>query len=133
MDEKFFKNWKFIYEDSDDITIHLEVFRKDEKEPYMIKEISTEELKKTVGTDHAYHIEFDGSFDLVLHAIKNNEVYVSLLMRTSEYGWKTSEQFVLNKKMPCKASKIMYFNNDHGAYLLFIKEWGSIKKRRIVY
>ena len=123
MEEKLFSNWNFIYENSDDISMHVEYFREGHDEPSLIEDIFPNDFKKIVGSDKAFHVEIDGSFELVIHAIKDNIVYCTFLMRTSEYGWRESGRFALSKEEPHKTDKINYFNKPHGFYVVFIKEW----------
>ena len=96
MNEELFNNWKFLYENSEDISLHIEFYREGREDPSLVADISSDDFKNAVGKDSAVHIEFDGSFDMTIHAIKDNEVYVSLLMRTSEYGWKKYQAVVEN-------------------------------------
>lgn len=123
MVKTLFDNWNLIYENSDDISLHVEYFREGRNDPSLIEDISTKDLKEKVGSEHAYHVEMDGSFDLVIHAIKDNRLYVTFLMRTSEYGWKKSEEFLLTKEEPEKVSKLTYFDKPHGHYIIYVKEW----------
>lgn len=118
-----YDNWDLIYENSDDISLHVEYFHEGRNDPSLIEDISAEDLKKKVGSGFAFHVEMDGSFDLVIHAIKNNQLYITFLMRTSEYGWKTSEQFLLTKESPERVSKLTYFDKPHGHYIIYVKEW----------
>jgi len=121
MKEELFDNWNFIYENSDDISIHFEYYRESEDEPYLVVDILSKDFKEAVGSGHAYHIEIMGSFDLTIHAIVDNQVYITLLMRTSEYGWKKYDRFVLDKETPNKVSKINYFDKPYGFYKISIQ------------
>lgn len=123
MGKTLFDNWDFIYENSEDISLHIEYFDEGKDSPSLIVDITPQDFKDAVGKDRAYHVDIDGSFDLTIHAIKDNEVYITLLMRTSEYGWKREQQYVLNKKTPSMMSKLNYFNKPHGFYRVFVKEW----------
>lgn len=122
MKEQLFNNWKFIYENSKDISLHFEYYQENRDDPYLEVDILPEDFKNEAGSDHAYHIEIVGCFDLTIHAIVDDQVYISLLMRTSEYGWKKYDQFVLDKKTPDKVSKLTYFNKPYGFYKISIKE-----------
>ena len=125
MNEELFNNWKFLYENSEDISLHIEFYREGREDPSLVADISSDDFKNAVGKDSAVHIEFDGSFDMTIHAIKDNEVYVSLLMRTSEYGWKKYHEFVLNKDTPRLFSEIEYFKRKYGSYIIYVKEWNA--------
>lgn len=122
MKEELFNNWKFIYDNSKDISLHFAYYQEGRNDPSLVVDILPEDFKAIVGEDHAYHIDVTGSFDLTIHAIVDNEVYVTLLMRTSEYGWKKYDQFVLNKKAPSRVSKLDYFSKPYGFYQISIKE-----------
>ena len=121
MEEKLFDNWNFIYENSDDVSLQVMAFRDGEKEPCIVKEVSTEKLKKTVGTNHAYHIELFEGFEMTVHAIKDNMVYVRVLERTAEYGWRTIEHFALNKVVPAHMGNLVYqLKTIRGTYSMIV-------------
>ena len=127
MDEKLFDNWNFIYENSDDISIHVEMFRKGDAEPRLSVDVPAEKLKAKINSQKAFHIELDGCFEVVIHAIKDNLVYMTLLERTSEYGWRHTAKQVLSKRMPRFGTNLTYFGKDHGAILVCVNEWGKLK------
>lgn len=128
MEEKLFDNWNFIYENSDDVSLQVMAFRDGEKEPCIIEEVSTEKLKKTVGTNHAYHIELFEGFEMTVHAIKDNMVYVRVLERTAEYGWRTIEHFALNKVAPSHMGNLVYqLKTIKGTYSMIVYPWGKLK------
>ena len=129
MEEKLFNNWNFIYENSEDISLHVEYVQEGEKEAVFVQDVSTKQLKEKVGSEQTYHIEILGSFQLVIHAIKDDFVYVSFHKRTSEYGWQKAEQFVLHKRASCKMSNIEYFGKPSGFYIIYVKEWGGLKNK----
>ena len=69
-----------------------------------------------VGSGSLYHIEFKGTFELVIHAVKGDEVYISFLEQATEYSWKRVESFVLSRNKPEKTAKIVYFGKSCGYY-----------------
>lgn len=129
--EDLFKNWNFIYENSEDLSLHVEYVKEGNKEPSFIKDVLCNDLKESCASKKAYHIEFDGSFELVIHAVKDNMVYVSFFTKASEYSWKEVERFVLSKNLSCKMSSIEYFGKPAGFYMIYVNEWTALKKRVI--
>lgn len=118
MDIELFDNWKFIYDGSEDVSLHIEAFNNGEDKPYLIKDVNGVELKEMVGSSSVYHIELKGLFEIVIHAIKDNEIYVSFFEKTSEYGWKRIESFVISKEEAKKASTITYYGKPYGRYVI---------------
>ena len=128
MEEKLFDNWNFIYENSDDVSLRVMAFRDGEKEPSIAHEVSTEQLKNKVGSGFAYHIELFDGFELTVHAIKDNMVYVRVLERTAEYGWRTIEHFVLSKVAPAHMGNLVYqLKTIQGTYSMIVYPWGKLK------
>ena len=128
MEEKLFDNWNFIYENSDDVSLRVMAFRDGEKEPCIVSEASTEQLKNKVGSGFAYHIELFDGFELTVHAIKDNMVYVRVLERTAEYGWRTIEHFVLNKSFPAHSGNlVLQLKTVKGTYSMIAYPWGKLK------
>ena len=121
MDTKLFDNWNFIYDSDEDIFLHIEAFDDGEDKPYLIKDVDSKELKEIVGSNSAYHIELKGIFEIVVHAVKDGEIYVSFFEKASEYGWKRIERFVLSKAEPKKAAKITYYGKSYGHYVIELK------------
>ena len=116
MEEKLFDNWDLIYDSNESIRLCATVFNDGEDKPCFIKEVSSEDLKEKVGSGSLYHIEFKGTFELVIHAVKGDEVYISFLEQTTEYNWKRVESFVLSRNKPEKIAKIVYFGKPSGYY-----------------
>ncbi|MCR5348920.1 MAG: hypothetical protein K6E59_04855 [Bacilli bacterium] len=122
MDPTLFENWDLLYDGSGDISLHVEAFDEGEDSPFLSQDVSSKRLKEKVGSGSAYHIELAGTFELVIHAVKDNEVYVSFFEKSSEYGWKRVERFVLNKQEKKKAAKIVYFGKSCGHYSIVLKD-----------
>ena len=122
MDMNYFNNWKMLYEESDNLSLHVEMIREGKDIP-SIKDIQTDDLKSVVGQDKAYHYDVDGSFELVVHAVRDNVVYVSLMERVSEYGWRNNAQKALTKEDPSFEKKLVYFGKDYGHIKIYVNEW----------
>ena len=116
MEEKLFDNWDLIYDSNESIRLCVTAFNDGEDKPCFIKEVSSEDLKEKVGSGSLYHIEFKGTFELVIHAVKGDEVYISFLEQVAEYNWKRVESFVLSRNEPEKTAKIVYFGKSCGHY-----------------
>ena len=128
MEEKLFDNWNFIYENSDEVSLQVMAFRDGKKEPCIIEEVSCEKLKGAVGKGMAYHIELFSGYEMTVHAIKDNMVYVRVLERTAEYGWRTIEHFVLTKLAPAHMGNLVYqLKTIQGTYSMIVYPWGKIK------
>ena len=116
MEEKLFDNWDLIYDSNENIRLRATAFNDDKDKPDFIKEVSTEDLKAKVGSGSLYHIEFKGTFELVVHAVKGDEVYISFFEKATEYSWKRVESFVLSRNKPKKTAEIVYFGKSCGYY-----------------
>ena len=122
-DESLFNNWNFIYENSEDITLDIAIWLEGEKEPHQEKSYDASYMKKTMN-DRACHIDLYGSFELVIHAVKDDILYISLMKQVDENGWRKVQDFTLQKKMPRQALPLM----NGAKAMLNIKEWGGLKR-----
>ena len=133
MDEKLLDNWNMIYENSEDISLHAELMRPGEKVPSIVHDVTTEQLKRPVGTEKVFHLEIDGGcYELIVHAVKDNLVYVRLSERTSEHGWKPVLKKVLSKRDNGFIINLVYFNKPFGSLLVYVKEWGKLKRDTVL-
>ncbi len=137
MNEELFRNWSFIYENTEDISIHVEAFSQKEtyEEARLIfsEDYSTGFLKEYVGKDKVVHAELDGGcFELTIHAIKDGNIYIKLLERTSEYGWKESMKILLNKDNPRKMADLFYQGKRMGFFRVSVNEWEELAREIVL-
>ena len=78
--------------------------------------------------DKACHIDLPSSFELVIHAVKDDILYCSLMKQVAETGWINVQQFTLQKKMPRQSLSLEIDGRKIGTAALNIKEWGDIKR-----
>ena len=126
-DESLFKNWNFIYENSEDVTLEITIWMEGETEPHSKKSFDATYMKKT-SKDKALHIDLPSSFELVIHAVKDDILYCSLMKQVAETGWVNVQQFTLQKKMPRQSLALEIDGKKIGTAALSIKEWGGIKR-----
>ena len=126
-DESLFKNWNFIYENSEDVTLEVVTWMEGESEPHSKESFDAAYMKKTP-QDKACHIDLFSSFELVIHAVKDDILYCSLMKQVAETGWINVQQFTLQKKMPRQSLALEIDGKKIGTAALNIKEWGGIKR-----
>ena len=127
MDESLFSLKKFKCSRNESFTIHCDIFRDGIINPVASKDYNSHELMLRNGLD-VLEINMLDSFKLVIHAIVDNEVYISLIEKTSEKVSKTIDRFILSKRFPRHGSSLIHSNATEGAYIIYIKEYGKIKR-----
>ncbi len=128
MDEKYFDCWNFLYEDSEDVSIKVQFYKDDPTKPFFEQSFSTKDLKEKIGKEKAVHVEFPNSFELVIHAIKDNYVYVSVLEKSAEEAWHTVDRYALSKRFPLYHNDLVFQRKiKEGFYTIVVNEWGKLK------
>ncbi len=127
MDMNYFTLKRLKVSKNESFTIHFELFDEQFSKSIMVKEYNSNELALRNGLD-VISIDMFDCFRLVIHAVVENNVYITLLEKDSEKSYMTIDRIILNRVTPRNGKDLVYKLERKGFYLIYIKEFSKIKR-----